>query len=171
VQGAGRTLGDRSVQGLLKDIDSSTSSVHSKVQVVMHDISMDTSRGKQLGSRQYGRGCEGWTIVLWLSIFVTGVLIGSSTSGHVSSGPGRSQPSSAMHKIQLHVGNKQRADANASADLLALSRLNQMLISQKLDTQGCDPQDFGTGWGKHALCTKQAPSRPCHFYSFGERCS
>jgi hypothetical protein len=61
-----------------------------------------------------------------------------------------------------------KANTSAAVTLAAMSRLNKLLLSQKLDTQGCQPQDFGTGWGKHTLCAKQAPAQPCHFYSFGE---
>jgi hypothetical protein len=52
--------------------------------------------------------------------------------------------------------------------LSVLSRLNSQILAQQLDTESCNPQEFGAGWGTHHLCTKQAPSKPCHFYSFGK---
>lgn len=55
-----------------------------------------------------------------------------------------------------------------SANLMVLLKLNQLLLSQQLDKHNCNPADFGTGWGKHTLCGKQAPNKPCYFYSFGE---
>lgn len=64
------------------------------------------------------------------------------------------------------MGHKQ--GTAASANLKVLAGLNKLLLSQKLDTHSCEPTDFGTGWGKHTLCGKQAPTKPCYFYSFGE---
>jgi hypothetical protein len=54
-----------------------------------------------------------------------------------------------------------------SNGLQPLIRLNALLTSNRNLSTRCRPEYFGSGFGRHELCTTIKPSVPCYFYSFG----
>jgi hypothetical protein len=73
------------------------------------------------------------------------------------------------------VSNKAGAAAShrhhaSNVSMFSLSSLDELaarLLSGQNHSEACQMEFFGEGWGRHSLCTRNLPKKPCYFYSFG----
>jgi hypothetical protein len=119
------------------------------------------------------------TVAFVLVVFIAGMLLGSFMQ-HSSE---QKEGQQALYKLAVSLANPKQQQQGPTAlphvlgaegktvfasDLSSLSRLDALIRAQQLNTSGCQPAEFGQGWGNHRLCTKNTPPNPCHFYSFGK---